>query len=132
MQNNDLWKKILGEIETEVSSANFLTLFKPTTLVSTENNIIKVSAPSIWIIDLLQKRFYKTLKKTADKHMGLNTKIEFVIKSAPSQKKTQHAPSPLFDGVGETITPRERLIRVNPEFTFKTLAVSSSNQLAYV
>ena len=33
----DLWKKVLAEIQTEVSGANFLTLFKGTSLLSLED-----------------------------------------------------------------------------------------------
>ena len=51
----DLWKAILSEIETEVSKAIFLTLFKKTSLLSFEDGVATISAPSTMIIDLLQK-----------------------------------------------------------------------------
>ena len=62
-ENDLLWKKVLGEIETEVSRANYLTLFKATALLSLENNTASIAAPSTMVIDLLQKRFYQIIKK---------------------------------------------------------------------
>ena len=68
-ENKELWSKILAEIELEVSRANFLTLFKRTQLLSVEENVITIAAPSAMIIDLLQRRFYDVIKKSADKHL---------------------------------------------------------------
>jgi chromosomal replication initiator protein len=77
----DLWTKILAEVELEVSRANFLTLFKRTQLLSVEENAVTIAAPSIMIIDLLQRRFYEVIKQAADKHLKKDTKIIFVPRS---------------------------------------------------
>ena len=63
----ELWKIILNEIETQISKANFLTLFKKTQLISIENEVVTIAAPSAMIIDLLQKRFYEVIKQAVDK-----------------------------------------------------------------
>lgn len=130
-ENNALWKKILGEIETEVSSANFFTLFKSTVLLSLENNVATIAAPSTMIIDLLQKRFYQVIKKTVDKHTKTNTKIVFVPRVIIKNKE-QYDNAPLFAPVKNEVKPVGHLPRVRPDYTFQTLAVSSSNQLAFV
>lgn len=131
--NFGLWKKILGEIETEVSRANFLTLFKSTGLISLEDNIATIAAPSTMIIDLLQKRFYSVIKKTVDKYTKIDTKIIFVPKTIPGEKKINLAVAPLFASIEKKSTQTiGHLPRVRPDYTFQTLAVSSSNQLAYV
>lgn len=130
VDNNILWKKILGEIEIEVSEGKFITLFKPTSLLSFEKNIATVACPSTMIIDLLQKRYYQTIKKTLDKHTGVDSKIVFVPKIVV--KKEKYFESPLFESIEKTARIRPPLPRVNPDYTFKNLAVSSTNQLAYV
>jgi chromosomal replication initiator protein len=56
-----LWKKVLAEIQTEVSGANFLTLFKNTSLLSLDENVATIAAPSSIVIDLLNKRFYEVI-----------------------------------------------------------------------
>ena len=129
-ENRDIWNKILGEIEIEVSKANFLTLFKGTTLLSLENDVLTIAAPSVMIIDLLQRRFYDVIKKSADKHVGVSSKIIFVPKIiTPEEKPARNGP--LFEDDKKPIIAGH-LPRVRPDYTFENFAVSSSNQLAYV
>lgn len=129
---NDLWQKILAEIETEVSRANFLTLFKKTSLLSLENDLATIAAPSTMTIDLLKKRFDELIKKTLDKHTGKNIKVLFVPKAIDESKKGDEKIGPLF--VGEKIVAQVvgHLPRVRAEYTFQNMAVSSSNQLAFI
>ncbi|MEX2007515.1 MAG: chromosomal replication initiator protein DnaA [Candidatus Levyibacteriota bacterium] len=147
-ENAKLWKKILGEIETEISKANYLTLFQRTSLISLENKVATIAVPSAMIIDLLQKRFYDVIKKTVDKHTGMETKIIFVPKTVEvvSGKKVdsgplfvQDAPSAGSASSLQAGSEQEKssftighLPRVRKDYTFQNFAVSSSNQLAYV
>ena len=132
-ENNILWKKVLGEIETEVSKGQFLTLFKPTGLLSLENGIASVAAPSTMIIDLLQKRFYSVIKKTVDKYTNTDTKIIFVPKTINHTLKENIDVAPLFAlEQNKKTSIVGHLPRVRADYTFQTLAVSSTNQLAYV
>jgi len=127
-----LWKNVLGEIETEVSKANFFTLFKTTALLSLENNVATIAAPSTMIIDLLQKRFYQIIKKTVDKYTGKDTKIIFVPKTIVPAIKKGMAKIPLFEDRIEKPIEIGHLPRVRSDYNFQTMAVSSSNQLAFV
>lgn len=129
---NSLWNKVLGEIEIEVSKASFLTLFKKTSLVSLEESVATVAAPSSMIIDLLKRRYSEIIKKVFDKQTGLNIKLVFIPKVIINESAVDKT-GPLFakteDVIKKTIG---HLPRVRPDFTFENLAVSSSNQLAYV
>ncbi|OGH15737.1 MAG: chromosomal replication initiator protein DnaA [Candidatus Levybacteria bacterium RIFCSPHIGHO2_02_FULL_37_10] len=132
-ENNILWKKVLGEIETEVSRANFQTLFKPTALLSMKNGVVSIAAPSNMIINLLQKRFYPIIKNAVDKYTNANTKIIFVPKVINKNIGENPIPTPLFAQIeGKKPSPIGHLPRVRADYTFQTLAVSSTNQLAYV
>ncbi|MBI2613946.1 MAG: chromosomal replication initiator protein DnaA [Candidatus Levybacteria bacterium] len=131
-ENNILWKKVLGEIETEVSRANFLTLFKPTGLLSLEDGVASIAAPSTMIIDLLQKRFYQIIKKTVDKHTNMDIKIIFVPKIINHISKDKIGIAPLLEFAEKKTATIGHLPRVRADYTFQTLAVSSTNQLAYV
>jgi chromosomal replication initiator protein len=129
----DLWTKILAEVELEVSRANFLTLFKRTQLLSVEDNAVTIAAPSIMIIDLLQRRFYEVIKKAADKNLKKDTKIIFVPKTIIDViDKQDEKNGPLFENGTKTATVVGHLPRVRPDYTFENMAVSSSNQLAFV
>ena len=128
---NTTWKNVLLDIEKEVSRANFLTLFKQTALLSLEEGIATIAAPSTMVIDLLQKRFLPIIKSAIEKHAQKETDILFVTKTiAPLEKK--QTDTPLFSQEKQTAVPIVgHLPRVRPDFTFETLAVSDSNRLAY-
>lgn len=127
---NILWKKALGEIQTEVSNANFLTLFKNTSLLSYEENVATIAAPSTMVIDLLNKRFYEVIKKALDKATSGNTKIIFVPKATQTALR-ENSDSPLFS-FSDKPKPLGHLPRVRADYTFQNFAVSGSNQLAFV
>jgi chromosomal replication initiator protein len=132
-ENDILWKKVLGEIETEVSRGIFITLFKPTVLLSIEERTVSIAAPSTMIIDLLQKRHYQIIKKTVDKYTKIDTKIVFVPKMINKENHKNMTISPLFEQIEKKPTLTiGHLPRVRSDYTFQTLAVSSSNQLAFV
>ncbi len=126
----ELWKKILAEIQTEVSSAIFLTLFKRTSLLSFEESVATIAAPSTMIIDLLNKRFYEIIKKAVDKHTATDAKLIFVPK-APITTSVVDA-GPLFSISTKPKQNFGHLPRVRVEYTFQNFAVSGTNQLAYV
>ncbi len=129
-ENQELWSRILGEIETEVSKAIFFTLFKQTSLLSFEEKVVTIAAPSTMIIDLLQKRFCQIIKKTVDKHTGIDAQIIFVPKYILPPQVPEKT-GPLFWEEKSTTTIGH-LPRVRKDYTFQTFAVSQSNQLAYV
>jgi len=129
---DNLWKKILSEIQTEVSSANFLTLFKNTHLVTLESGVATIAAPSSMIIDLLSKRFYKIIKEALDRNTNGDNKLIFVPKANGASVNFSKEPAgPLFATAKEEGT-LGHLPRVRPDFNFQNFAVSGANQLAYV
>jgi chromosomal replication initiator protein len=131
MDLSKIWKKVLAEIEIEVSRANFLTLFKSTSLLSFESGVATIAVPSSMIIDLLQRKFYSVIKKAMDKNLEQDVKIVFVPKAVVEIIKHEEINSTLFsqEKPKQTIG---HLPRVRADYTFENMAVSSSNQLAYV
>ncbi len=126
-----LWRLVLKDIEKEVSRANFLTLFRQTALISLEDNIATIAAPSTMVVDLLQKRFVPIIMSALEKNGKPNIDILFVAKQI-TQKVQEEQDAPLFASKTPTSAPVVgHLPRVRPDFTFETLAVSDSNRLAY-
>lgn len=131
-EHRELWNKILAQVELEVSRANFLTLFKRTYLLSVEEDVITIAAPSAMIIDLLQRRFYEVIKKASDKQLGKDIKLVFVPKAIADVVETKVDRGPLFETVVNERPVIGHLPRVRADYTFGNMAVSSSNQLAFV
>lgn len=133
MQNevDKIWTIVLSEIQTEISKATFLTLFRNTALLSLEETTATIAAPSIMVIDLLQKRFYQLIKKSLDKNTQKNINIIFIPKNVNGHKKEDSKDTPLFS-TNQAQSVAGHLPRVRSDYTFQNMAVSSSNQLAYV
>jgi chromosomal replication initiator protein len=125
-----IWGSILSEIELQVSKANYLTLFKQTRLLSIEGNVATVAAPSGMIIDLLQRKFFSVIKSATNKHIGEGTEIVFVPKTVVDIV-LEEKDNTLFSDK-ETKTTIGHLPRVRADYTFENMAVSGSNQLAFV
>lgn len=128
-----LWKKVLSEIQLEVSPATFSTLFKKTVLTSVDKNVATISCPSPMLSNLVETRYYSLLKKVLDKHLNLNISLIFITSAIQGKKNN--------DGNGEKhlgplfmITAQDEAIkkaRLNNLLTFGNFAVSSTNQLAF-
>lgn len=137
--NKLLWKTVLGEIETEVSRANFLTLFRNTALLSIDETTAIIASSSTMTIDLLRKRFSPLIAKTLHKHLGREIVVAFVPKPVTFFRPAKEKGGPLFtqeqNAEEQKILsqkPQRFVTRVRAEYTFETMAVSSSNQLAFV
>lgn len=134
MNLDDLWKLVLADIQTEVSTANFYTLFKKTYLISLDGSLATIAAPSTIVISMIQKKYLPIVKAAMGKY-AKNEAIDivFIPKSIPQEPTEKKDAGPLFTTKEEPIAkPIGHLPRVRPDFTFQTLAVSQSNQLAYV
>ena len=131
-QLDNLWKKVLLDMQKKISPTNFHTLFKNTYLLSLEENIATVAAPSTMIIDLLQKRFANDIQTLLSLHSGNDVSLLFVPKMV--QSKTEEKDAPLFSSEEPIQKPLTigHLPRVRPDFTFQNFAVSASNQLGFV
>lgn len=142
-QLTTLWDEVLTEIKKKVSTANFLTLFRHTALISLEDNIATIAAPSPMICDMLQKRFGAEIKSLLDQKSHLDNDILFITKTVIRPETEKGKESPLFAQIGDgdkvekSTTPKAQplavghLPRVRSEYTFATFAVSGSNQLAF-
>lgn len=128
-----LWGLVLSVLETEVSAATFKTLFKNTVLISVDNGVALVAVPSTMIIDLIRKRFAVIIVKVLEKHTGKKIELAFIPRTVRKEEE-KSAMGPLFNDEIKSQAPSlaRSLSRVRPDYTFQTMAVSSSNQLAYV
>lgn len=133
-QLQSTWKYVLGVLKIDVSEAIFLTFFKNTALLSLENNTATIACPNRIVINFIQKRYHKLIKEALEKKLGHTVNIVFLPKDVTKPKiKTED--TPLFANTPVNMTETQKTIghlpRVRPDFTFETMAVSPSNQLAF-
>lgn len=128
-----LWDSILASIQTEIPQASFVTLFKNTALLSLDENKATIAASSPMAIDLIKRRFLPVVNKSFEQQVGKPIEVSFVTKTLP-KKQQDNIKGPLFaqEIVEEQPKITPRLSRVRSDFTFENLAVSGSNQLAFI
>ncbi len=126
---DDIWKLVLEEIQVEVSKPIFLTFFKGTTLVSFENNVATISAPTHITSEYIEKRYYSLIKKILDKKIGSPVSLVFTSQRREKTALPKELPGGLFSK--KEIKERSRPTRIRQDYTFENLAVSESNQIAY-
>lgn len=126
----DVWKKVLSEIQLEVSGATFATLFKKTALLTLEKNIATVSCSSSMVSNLIETRYYSLLKKALDKHLGQSVSLVFTTAGFPRETSdSQKNLGPLF--VPQIQAVPEKKSGLSSFSTFENFAVSTTNQLAF-
>ncbi len=128
-----IWDYVLGQIELEVSGANFNTWFKETYLKEINSGVAKVAVPNQFVKNWLIDKYSKSLlKHLIDKDDNIRT-IEYVIEKITvdrSKLKNNEAPSkndrlPLDNFY---INKEDNL---NQKYTFDSFVVGSFNELAY-
>jgi chromosomal replication initiator protein len=136
-----VWNTVLTDFKPTVSNGNFNAILKPTALLSLEDDIATIAAPSKWILEIIQKRFADQIKEHLTRQIGKDVDLLFIIKTIPLKKKSKSevstlADGPLFTQDQKTTEPIKPFVghlpRVRPDFTFDTFAVSSTNQLAFI
>lgn len=128
-----VWKHVLGVLETEVSEANFLTLFKNSALLSLDDDIATIACKNTFIINFIQKKYLPLIKETLEKKVGKSIEVLLIPKDVTEAKEKPLPGASLFtQQVAPTTKTIGHLPRVRQDFTFETMAVSSSNQLAYI
>jgi len=129
MDLEEAWKNVLGELEVELSRANFTTWFKDTFIDSyQERERVIIGVPTNFTKNWLEKKYKKELVLALKKNLPEVKKIEFVIK----EQKTSQAPSLI-----KTSLPTPKHIRVSKKeglkgnYTFKNFIVGEHNKLAH-
>lgn len=139
MNNESLWQAVLGELELNLSKANFTTWFKNTYIICQEENSITVAVPNAFTQTWLENKYHNfiidALKKITDNKINkifykITTKKESIenskivnlkntIKSEIEEKIEEEEDRTGTDGFG-----------LNPKYTFDRFVVGKNNELA--
>lgn len=138
MNPKNLWQTALGQLQLNLSQANFSTWFKQTQIVeikkiNSQRQLITIAVPNNYIKDTLENRYLGQIKEALDNISQKENEVQIIIKAL--EPKTQDT-GPLFkiDFEKENKKAISRAVRashLNPQFTFKNFAVSSSNEMAH-
>ncbi|MBI2451106.1 MAG: chromosomal replication initiator protein DnaA [Parcubacteria group bacterium] len=137
----ELWQAALGEIELNISKANFLTWLKNTSIDSIKEGVVVISVPNHFSKEWLENKYHKFIFQALKKLISEINKIDYIINANAENKNTAAPEKEKTKKINETALLKEQLslaeIEINPEtnlnqrYMFDTFIVGSSNELAH-
>jgi len=122
----EIWKRVLGELETQISRANYTTWLSESRGLSYRDNILVVGVSNVFVAEWLSRRLYPLVRKTLIAVTGTDADVQFVIHDgAPA---SAGCATNQTDGGTSSKATRHTF---NPRYTFDRLVVSDFNRLAY-
>jgi len=143
MNNDDLskeklWQVVLGEMELQISRANFVTWFKNASIASLEDNneTIVISLPNEFTRAWFEKKYHKIIldilqNATDNKIKGIVYRIENSATPVPEKMFVS------LEEVMQKEQPTERdaiemdKFGLNPRYSFENFIVGKGNELAH-
>lgn len=132
MNNEQLWQAVLGEIELNLSKANFTTWFKNTFISSYEDGKMIIGVPNTFTQAWLEKKYHKEIVSAIENVRG--EKIKHILYNVETKKPG------LVDGIlkkikkedgVESLTPTSNRFGLNSRYTFDSFIVGKGNELAH-
>ena len=132
MQAEKIWEAALGELQLQVSKANYDTWLKDSRGITFSESVFTVAVPSAFIAEWLKGRLHSTVCRILASITGQNIDVAFQVQAAafaaPAAK-----PMPLTDG-GVSLKMRKPAGKVgtlNTRYTFQTFVAGECNRLPY-
>lgn len=136
MNNEELWKVVLTEMELSLSRANFTTWFKGTSLVANNSGAIVVSVPNGFIKEWLENKFNKQIFQIIRKYHPEVRDIRYSIGNTPGDshihKKdfVQFIPDTPLKDLSQN-DDVNKVTNFNKRYTFESFVVGPNNELAH-
>ncbi|MDY6908133.1 MAG: chromosomal replication initiator protein DnaA [Chloroflexota bacterium] len=135
MLANEIWEAALGELQLQLTRANYETWLKDTTGLRLEDNQFTIGVPSPFAAEWLEQRLNSLVRKTLIGITGKDLEVLFQVnhtehhpattRSRPRRKGNSSSPA------GSTDARRTPLYAFNPKYTFDSFIVGNCNRLAH-
>lgn len=140
MNKKDLWQAVLAELQLNLSKANFSAWFAFTKIIkikkiSSGRQLIELSVTNPYVKNTIESRYQGQIREILDRLTKINNEVKIIVQSQRQKSKTEEA-GPLFKlnfnkEKKKALKKAVKASRLREDFTFKTFAVSSTNEMAY-
>ena len=136
MNNKELWQAALGEIELNISRANFITWFKNTEIINNKDGVAVIAVPNAFSKEWLENKYNKLILRSLRNILPDIKEIEFTLNAnqqkslSKSQKPKKEKISVVIEQSGFQELEADKETNLNPRYTFDNFIVGSFNQLA--
>lgn len=143
MTDQELWRGVLNDIQTQVSPANFTTWFKNTYIGSRKNGSVSVVVPNRFTREWLQEKYTKTILGSLRNASSDIKEVKYIIENkkiassmlrrkeeqerfgiSKESKKDRKLPFEDMPSVNQTTN-------LNQKYSFDSFIVGPSNELAH-
>jgi len=124
----EIWERALGELQIQVSKANYDTWLRNSWGISCQDDVFVVGVPNTFIAEWLAKRLHSVIRRTLANIIGRVIDVQFVVHSQEQLQGTSLAYAKQTDGGTAT---KAKVEKFNPRYTFDNFMVGDSNRLAY-
>jgi chromosomal replication initiator protein len=161
MNTNELWQAVLGELELNLSKANFTTWFKNTYISALNGDQAVISVPNTFTKAWLEKKYSEPILKSlrhvsggSIKAVGYQVDVrpqtrvglpETFPMSVPSSSSPSYSPAPSMSygqsPMVQTMVRQEAVAmpaacynpesKLNPRYSFESFIVGKGNELAH-
>jgi len=143
MDNNEIWRAALGELELTLSKANFTTWFKSTFIAALDSNKVVIAVPNTFTKAWLEKKYHEAVVKalrnvTQTNIREVSYRVEvrnttILPQYADTINRCEEAPSVLTQktNTAQQIQPNQNDSGLNPRYKFETFVVGKANELAH-
>ncbi|MCL4369467.1 MAG: DnaA/Hda family protein, partial [Chloroflexi bacterium] len=141
MVASQAWEAALGELQLQMSRANFDTWLKDTFLVSQDEGQFVIGVGSPFALETLEQRLSPMVRKVLSGIVGQPVEIRFVVQQKQRGNEHSAPETPLgsaaTNGRGGSSRRKAPPVQsnllgsaLNPHYTFDTFVVGNSNRLA--
>jgi chromosomal replication initiator protein len=119
----EIWETALGELQVQVSKANFRTWFSKTSGLSYQDNQFVIGVPNTFAAEYLEKNQRSLIEKALFGLASPNVQIVFQVNG-----KSQNHNSAVSQAALPALAPA--FTRLNPDYTFESFIEGGSNRMA--
>ena len=136
MDLEQLWQLTLGEMEVQLSRANFATWLKGSRLVDKKDGVFLVGVSNNFAKEWVENKYQKVLLGIIRGFDDSAKKLEFVVDhrtsvADPTLKKITSADVRTFGNQMDLDFKVDPETNLNPRYSAATFVVGASNELAY-
>jgi len=137
-----VWQAVLGDLQLRLSRSDFETWFQGTSIVAFEDGLVVVGTPNSFARQWLERRAGNLIRRALESVLGYTVQVRVVVtgngasggetsprrRPAGSAAKTETEKKAPAAGIP---LPMPLPGGLNPDYTFSTFVVGSSNRMAH-
>ncbi len=138
MENEQLWRLVLNDMESSLSRANFTTWFRNTSIVSNNKESVFVSVPNGFVKEWLENKFNRQILDKIREVAPAVRVVKYVV-GEPSNLKPSISiqrndisallPDKVYED--KQVLDIDKATNLNKRYTFDSFIVGSNNELAH-